>query len=189
MEPVNTHFPERIDEHYHLIKINQEILHPDNWTLIPETGCWAWNWYMDSKNRYPMFTCSFKSTQQREYYGINVRTYMMAVTLPNRLMLLETCSPNCINPDHFESVVNASIQRIWDKKHGSQVLSPEEAWFIKFIELKYDEETGKGAYRYYGQGKDLAEKYGVAAGVISGIKRGKKWRFLDIDDFDYIGEE
>ena len=190
MKPVNTHLPERVNEHHGLIHINREILHPDNWTLIPETGCWAWNWRVSNMRNFPIFTMSVNSNKQREFKIINVRFYIMGIAWPQRLIIEEMCDPRCINPDHFvEIAANHAIQRVLDLKHPQQILTPEQAWFIKFVELKYDEETDKCAFRYKGQTKDLAAKYGVSDGTISGIKNGKRWRFLNIDDFGYIGEE
>ena len=182
MEPVNTHFPERIDESHKHIKINREILHPDNWTLIPETGCWAWNWTVRGIHSDPAFSSLYKS-------DVLVRSYMLGVKYPKKVTALKTCNNRCINPAHFEFIENIVVELSLANKNGNQKLTAEQAWFIKFVELNYDEETGKCAYRYRGQARDLANKYGVTNVTISLIKLGKVWNHLNIDDFDYIGEE
>lgn len=97
--------------------------------------------------------------------------------IPEGMVIMHSCdNPRCINPDHLRP---GTIQEnIADKiaKGRSKIairgprLNKEQAYYIKFI----SNETYKS----------LAEKFGVSIGVINGIKIGRTWKWLEIEDGD-----
>ena len=143
----------------------------DKVEIITESGCWVWMGGTDTFGYgNPSIDLKKRSAHRLSYAEFNGK-------IPDGMCVLHRCDvPACINPNHLflgthqDNMKDMALKGrargggSYEDRNGesnpNSKLTASEA-----LEIKHSRLTQK----------QLSEKYGVAAGTISGIKTGKRW--------------
>lgn len=134
----------------------------------PETGCWIWT------DRPHLLGYG-----ELKVYGKMMKAHRFSYEtfvgpLDPKLEICHECNTKlCVNPKHLRQDTKSSNQIDISKIKGrkNQKLS-----FEAVIEIKLALQNP-----YWGIGKDLADKYGVARCTITEIKNNDKWKHITIE--------
>lgn len=143
-----------------IVRFNQKYI------IDEETGCW--NWIAGKCQGYGHLRVNGKMMRAHRF------SYEYYVgPLDNTLDICHECNnPSCVNPKHLrqDTVSSNMIDKLNANNGFGQVVSVEEVIEIKKALLNY----------YRGQVTDLAHYYKVDKRIISNIKRGKRWSWVNI---------
>lgn len=127
---------------------------PD-YIVDPITGCWNWQRYKDDKG-YGVIKRKGENYQAHRYFYEKHKGM-----IPEELQLDHLCrNTSCVNPDHLEPVTGVENTR----RGLNAKLSKGQAIEIK-MRIKGGE---KQVY--------LAREFGVSAGCINAIAKGRTWK-------------
>lgn len=132
--------------------------------------CWLWN---GARNRdgYGEFCLEGRNISSHRYSWI-----LHYGDIPNGLQVLHKCdNAPCVNPEHLFTGTQLDNMIDMDRKGRSCHPNGENTYNARLISKQVQEIRESTLFL-----RELAEIYGVCMSHISRIKRGKKWRHLEI---------
>ncbi len=140
------------------------------WSKVDRSGgpdaCWTWMGAVTSKWHYGCF-----SLGEGQVRGAHKIAWLLTNGDTNGLCVLHRCDNRvCVNPRHLflGTKQDNSDDKIQKGRDTTAALKPDQVREIREALKNW----------HHGIGKELAKKYGVDHGVISGIKLGQTYRHV-----------
>jgi len=143
---------------------------------VQENGCWLWQGM--TRGAYGKFRVYDHGRTDVPAHRFSLE--FLGSGLPKHMMVLHTCDlPLCVNPEHLYAGTAQDNAR--DSMERTYRLHPElRARGEDASNSKLTEEQVKEIHAAHIPYADLAAKYGVTCGTVSGIKSGKTWKHLNL---------
>jgi len=142
------------------------------WSRVERTdGCWLWRGHInqDGYGRLPVG----EPTRSRMVMAHRLALFLEGREVPPGMVTRHKCNnPSCVRPDHLE--IGTQAENVGDTVAAGRVPRGEQAHNAVLTaedvaEIRRSTETHR----------EIAERFGIAAGSVHAIRTGRRWGHVD----------